>query len=553
MIEGSSVREHGVMMLSLVEKLKDLQANFEKEETYVDMILQSLPPSYDQFIINYNMNGLEKSLHELINMLVQYKATIEKSEPSILVGEVSTTKAKGKVAEREKRKKDEMSSTAASTLSVPVTPLGGGKGKGKRVRQSKIPNDVCIYCREKGHWKRECPELLSDEEASDVGVLRGRTPERRSTELPIGGEKRKDLKIIYNRLELEVDERRPNLMPKIVYTLTKEQKRGMCEWIAHLKFPDGYASNLPCYVDKKELRMHGMKSHDCHVFMRKLIPTAFCEILPKPVWSVLIQILCKRNMPCRNDNLYINDTPIQLFIFNSHGRASGTSKKRWLNGSERHIIEMYILTNCEVVTPYYEFLFNELYGHHHSEDPIIEELVATQVKDWFKRRYSRRDNSIRLPTYSKHADHSVEMLLGRSRERYEENLTNVVTTDEENDFYGIMKEIIQLTYPLIPNLYMVLFKCRWINPARGMKVHPSYHLVDVNFKKLYQKDDPFILAQQTIQVYFTEYSSMKRDKANRMAICKIKARRVVDDSKWTKTVAYQSEQVVPVPIVPIDN
>ncbi|KAL0291851.1 UNVERIFIED_CONTAM: hypothetical protein Sradi_7010900, partial [Sesamum radiatum] len=70
MIEGSFVREHGVMMLSLVEQLKDLQADFDKKETYVNVILQSLPLSYDQFIINYNMSGLEKSLHELINMLV---------------------------------------------------------------------------------------------------------------------------------------------------------------------------------------------------------------------------------------------------------------------------------------------------------------------------------------------------------------------------------------------------------------------------------------------------------------------------------------------------
>ncbi|KAL0305168.1 UNVERIFIED_CONTAM: hypothetical protein Sangu_3047400 [Sesamum angustifolium] len=162
-IEGSSVREHGVMMLSLVEKLKDLQADFDKEETYVDVILQSLPPSYDQFIINYNMNGLEKNLHELINMLVQYEATTEKSALSVLVGDASTSKAKGKVAGRKKRKKDKTSCTATSTSSVPVTPLGGGKGKRKRVRQLKIPNDVCIYCQEKGYWKRECSKLLSDE------------------------------------------------------------------------------------------------------------------------------------------------------------------------------------------------------------------------------------------------------------------------------------------------------------------------------------------------------------------------------------------------------
>ncbi|KAL0291167.1 UNVERIFIED_CONTAM: hypothetical protein Scaly_2647200 [Sesamum calycinum] len=128
MIEGSSIREHGVMILSIVEK-QNIQADFGKEETYIDMILQSLPPSFDQFIINYSMNGLEKCVHELINMLVQYEAMIDKSAPSVLVGEASASKAKGNIAGCKKRKKDKTSSTAASTLSVVVTPLGGGKGK----------------------------------------------------------------------------------------------------------------------------------------------------------------------------------------------------------------------------------------------------------------------------------------------------------------------------------------------------------------------------------------------------------------------------------------
>ncbi|KAL2251750.1 UNVERIFIED_CONTAM: hypothetical protein Sindi_2297300 [Sesamum indicum] len=75
----------------------------------------------------------------------------------------------------------------------------------------------------------------------------------------------KDLKIICNRSELELDKRRPNAMPKAVYTITKEQKRRICEWICVLKFRDRYASNIACYVDMTELRMYGMKSHDCQV------------------------------------------------------------------------------------------------------------------------------------------------------------------------------------------------------------------------------------------------------------------------------------------------
>ncbi|KAL0277965.1 UNVERIFIED_CONTAM: hypothetical protein Sradi_7309100, partial [Sesamum radiatum] len=91
-------------MLSLVEKLKDLKGDLAKE-TYIDVILQSLLPSFDSFIVNYNMNGLDKDLHELINMLVQYEAMIEKSAPSVLVGEASTSKAKGKRARCWRRKK----------------------------------------------------------------------------------------------------------------------------------------------------------------------------------------------------------------------------------------------------------------------------------------------------------------------------------------------------------------------------------------------------------------------------------------------------------------
>ncbi|KAL0331757.1 UNVERIFIED_CONTAM: hypothetical protein Sangu_1721200 [Sesamum angustifolium] len=99
----------------------------------------------------------------------------------------------------------------------------------------------------------------------------------------------RNLKIICNRPELELDERRPNIMPKAVYTLAKERKRRVCEWIRGLKFPYGYASTLPHCIDMMELRMHGIKSHDCHVFMQKLIQIVFREMLPEHVWSALTE------------------------------------------------------------------------------------------------------------------------------------------------------------------------------------------------------------------------------------------------------------------------
>ncbi|KAL0427161.1 UNVERIFIED_CONTAM: hypothetical protein Slati_2890900 [Sesamum latifolium] len=63
MTEGFSVQEHGFKMLSLVEKLDDLKTGLNNN-MYIDVILQSLSPSFDPFIVNFNMNRLEKSINE---------------------------------------------------------------------------------------------------------------------------------------------------------------------------------------------------------------------------------------------------------------------------------------------------------------------------------------------------------------------------------------------------------------------------------------------------------------------------------------------------------
>ncbi|KAL0445874.1 UNVERIFIED_CONTAM: hypothetical protein Slati_1715300 [Sesamum latifolium] len=161
--EGSSVHSHGVKMLSLVEKLEDLKDGLNND-TYIDVILQSLPRSYDPFIVNYNMNEFEKSIHELINMLVQYEATTHKSEPAVLVGEASTSKAKNKGARRWKRKTGKgtmVTATASTGDAPPAAPKGKGKGKVGSSQRSKA-NDVYMHCQGKRHWKRECPQLLSN-------------------------------------------------------------------------------------------------------------------------------------------------------------------------------------------------------------------------------------------------------------------------------------------------------------------------------------------------------------------------------------------------------
>ena len=78
--------------------------------------------------------------------------------------------------------------------------------------------------------------------------------------------------------------------PKACYTLTKDERMLVLQWVQELKFPDSYASNLGRCVDLKELKMSGMKSHDCHIFMERLLPIAFRDFLPVEVWNALTEL-----------------------------------------------------------------------------------------------------------------------------------------------------------------------------------------------------------------------------------------------------------------------
>ena len=75
MQEGSSVSSHVLKMKSFVDQLGRLNAPLSNELA-TDVILSSLPKSYNQFVLNYNMNGWERTVSELHQMLKTAESNI---------------------------------------------------------------------------------------------------------------------------------------------------------------------------------------------------------------------------------------------------------------------------------------------------------------------------------------------------------------------------------------------------------------------------------------------------------------------------------------------
>ena len=96
MTPGTSVSAHVLKMKGLIDQLDKLGAPIS-HELAIDMILGSLPKSYDQFVMNYNMHHMEKSIAELHGMLKNVETNIQKTNPVLMVqkGEGMKRKKKG--------------------------------------------------------------------------------------------------------------------------------------------------------------------------------------------------------------------------------------------------------------------------------------------------------------------------------------------------------------------------------------------------------------------------------------------------------------------------
>ena len=65
MSKGTPVRDHMIKMIGLFNELGDLGADIDWE-TQNNMVLKTLPPSFNHFKLNYSINKLEWSLTELM-------------------------------------------------------------------------------------------------------------------------------------------------------------------------------------------------------------------------------------------------------------------------------------------------------------------------------------------------------------------------------------------------------------------------------------------------------------------------------------------------------
>ncbi|KAK8980508.1 hypothetical protein V6N11_081975 [Hibiscus sabdariffa] len=94
MSEGSPVGAHVIKMMGYIQALEKLGFPLNIELA-IDVVLQSLPDNFNQFVLNFNMNERNKTLPQLLGMLRTAESNMKRSgSKSILM--VHVAKGKGK-------------------------------------------------------------------------------------------------------------------------------------------------------------------------------------------------------------------------------------------------------------------------------------------------------------------------------------------------------------------------------------------------------------------------------------------------------------------------
>ncbi|GAU38745.1 hypothetical protein TSUD_158760 [Trifolium subterraneum] len=286
-------------------------------------------------------------------------------------------------------------------------------------------------------------------------------------------------------------------LPPACHTLSKDEKTSFCECLHSIKVPHGYSSNVKRLVSLEELKLIGLKSHDCHVLMQQLLPVAIRGILPDNVRKTITRlcsffnaICCKAIDPLKLDELENEAAvilcqlemyfPPSFFDIMVHLIAHLAREIRYCGPV--YLRWMYPIEH------YMKILKGYTKNPHRPEASIVERTsFYTKSKD----DHSTMQNSgVMIVAESMHFSSSKDK--------------NPVMAS--TPYFGVIEEIWEVDYVMFK---VPIFKCKWIDINSGVRIDEfGFTLVDLC--KLAYTDKPFIMASQAKQVFYIKDPSTER-------------------------------------------
>jgi uncharacterized Zn finger protein (UPF0148 family) len=223
------------------------------------------------------------------------------------------------------------------------------------------------------------------------------------------------------------------------YILKRADRKEVLQWMKTLSFPDGYAANLSRGVNLQTMKVLGMKSHDFHIWIERILPAMTRGYLSEPVWRVLAELsfffrqLCAKELSrdviadleraaplllCKMEMIF----PPGFFLSMQHlilhlpseARLGGPVQFRWCYAVERAL----------------KVLRKKCRNKAKIEASVAEAFILEEVSTFTQAYYTENLPSIHNPTPRYNADESSSNLslfkgqLGRGSAATHKNLSH---------------------------------------------------------------------------------------------------------------------------------
>ncbi|XP_004289417.1 PREDICTED: uncharacterized protein LOC101293531 [Fragaria vesca subsp. vesca] len=338
------------------------------------------------------------------------------------------------------------------------------------------------------------------------------------------------------------------------FKLSADDIKVVCEWLLKLKVPDGYCANISHWVNDKRRGLTGMKTHDCHVFLKRLLSLVVRELLAKEPCEALIELsyffkeLCAKNLNVSDLELLDNQIattlcklemifPPAFFTIMVHlsihlareAKVAGLVQYRWMYLIERylHKLNTYVRNKAHLEGSMAEGYLAE---EEHKDilriqygDDQVDQLHKKIFVKWFSERieqlYAEGKESAQMFSLAQGSGKQAVYYKGYNihgfrfhTEQHDENKktqnSGVMVKGEKEincvPWYGTITDIVELWY--IDQNKVILFHCNWFDTATKGKGYKEdrYGILSVNNKGKLNTQEPFVLASQATQVYYVE-------------------------------------------------
>ncbi|KAL6269216.1 hypothetical protein ACE6H2_026127 [Prunus campanulata] len=335
------------------------------------------------------------------------------------------------------------------------------------------------------------------------------------------------------------------------FSMKPNDRKEFLQFVSSVKFPDGYASNIARCVNVDGGKFTGLKSHDCHVFMQRLLSVGIRHLLPEDVVKPIIllsrffsqltaktlrktdidqlrhdivQVLCKFEMIF--PPAFFTSMIHVMVHLPEEALLAGPVNYRWMYPIERllgelkksvrnrakpegSIVEAWVqyeaLTFCGMYLKDVDTAFNR---PQRNNDGGVNKLKSDNSPTYSEELYNLAFGPIRAELFSGCHVNGVKFLgTARDEKLCTQNSGVHVPGGGEStdiDFYGKLTTVVQLLYK--DRYQVIMFKCRWFdtNPNRQGSVKIDQGLLSVNMNRTWYDDDPYILANMAKQIVYVD-------------------------------------------------